>query len=168
MSPSSSPEASATNGSLSDSQEKTLSLLAAGAGLLSIFGSSLIIFRVVKNRKSTTPYDRIMFGLSCCDIVASLTFALSPFLIPASTSTRVWAIGNQATCTLLGAMQQFSFSAVFYNGVLAFYYFMTVRKGVKRLVFARRYEPYLHFFTIFFFSATALSGVIVGFYNEME
>lgn len=97
---------------LTDDQESLMSILGAISGSLSILGSSIIVYRVYKNRKNTSPYDRIMLGLSLCDIVSSFAFGLGPSLLPSVTSTRSWAKGNVTTCNFLGFLTQFSFCAV--------------------------------------------------------
>lgn len=118
---------------LTDSQEKVLSLLFVFSGTLSVLGSSIIVFKILKNLKKATPYDRLMLGLSGFDIVASLTYILTPFILPQETSMRVWARGTDGTCTFLGFLSQLSFAAVFYNCMLSFYYLLTVRFGVSPL-----------------------------------
>jgi hypothetical protein len=153
---------------LSDGQEIALSLLSIFSGTLSILGSSTIVYKVIKNRTKTTPYDRIMFGLSSCDIVASFSYASAPFLAPEETSQRVWAKGNDATCTFSGFLTQFAFSSIWYNCMLSFYYLLTVRFGVKRGVFAERYEFWIHLFTIFYFLGTASAGAAIGLYSEIQ
>jgi hypothetical protein len=45
---------------------------------------------------------------------------------------------------------------------------MTVRFGVKRRDFARKYERYMHFLTLSFFLSTAASGLFIGLYSELE
>jgi len=63
-------------------------MAAAGvvSGTLSLVGSSIIIFKVTKNFHRSAPYDRLLLGLSCCDLVASITYAMSPFLLNKATS----------------------------------------------------------------------------------
>lgn len=155
--------------SLSDAQEKTLSLLALSSGTLSFLGSCIIIYLVTNSpRNRRISYGRIMLVLSLCDLVVSFSFAASGFLLPSDTSQRVWAIGNDATCTFLGFMSQMAYAAPWYNGVLSFYYLMTIRYGVSRRVFAKKYEPYIHFFSLSFFLVSASLGAIVGLYSESE
>lgn len=154
--------------SLSDNQEMILSVLRLVSGVLSILGSSTIVYRVYKNRKTSKPYDRIMLGLSCFDIIASFTFAASPFLVPEETSQRVWAIGNETSCSFLGFLTQLSFAAVWYNGMLSYYYLATLKYNVKTPVFATRYEPYIHISTAFFFLFTATGGLPFNLYSEFE
>ena len=153
---------------LTDGQEMALSMLMAISGMLSTLGSSTIVYKVVKNFRKATPYDRLLFGLSSCDIVASLTYALSPFLLPKGTSHRVWAIGNVSTCSMLGFLTTFAFSAVWYNCMLSFYYLLTVRFGVKRDVFAKRYEIWMHILSLAFNIASSSYGAIVDMYGELE
>lgn len=97
---------------LTDGQERLMSILGVITGCLSILGSSLIIFRVFKIRGRSTPYDRTMLGLSIADLFASFSYGFGPFLLPEETSTRPWALGNRTTCTFLGFMSQMAFSAV--------------------------------------------------------
>lgn len=58
-----------------------------------------------------TPYKRILFAMSACDIIASTNFGWQNFLVPEETSQRVWAFGNDASCTATGTLTQFSFSS---------------------------------------------------------
>eukprot|EP00535_Pseudo-nitzschia_heimii_P005665 CAMPEP_0197191884 /NCGR_PEP_ID=MMETSP1423-20130617/24202_1 /TAXON_ID=476441 /ORGANISM="Pseudo-nitzschia heimii, Strain UNC1101" /LENGTH=80 /DNA_ID=CAMNT_0042644667 /DNA_START=26 /DNA_END=264 /DNA_ORIENTATION=+ len=74
---------------LSDGQEIVLSVLQVVSASLSLIGSSTIVYKIVRKLercKTTAPYDRIMLGLSGCDILASITYAAAPFLLPKSTS----------------------------------------------------------------------------------
>lgn len=153
---------------LTDGQEIVLSILNLLSGAMSIFGSSTIVYKVIRNRQHTTPYDRIMLGLSVADIIASLSFMLSPFLVPSDTSQRVWASGSTSTCSFLGWMTQLGLSAVWYNGLLSFYYLFTVRCGMSRHVFAQKYETYFHLLTWIFFLTTASLGSAFHWYSEFQ
>lgn len=153
--------------SLSDAQQVVLSTLMMGSATLSIIGSSTIVYRVVMNRHMTRPYDRIMLGLSCTDIVASIGFLISPIVLPAETSSRVWAIGNDVSCSVLGFLTQLGFSAVWYNNCLSWYFVMTLKYNISAEDFALSYEPYIHAFTIFFFLFTATFGYLFQVYSEL-
>lgn len=74
--------------SLTDDQERLLSIIGLVAATLSLLGSSLIVARIWQNRHATTPYDRLMLGLSLSDIISSFAFGFGPFLLPQDTSTR--------------------------------------------------------------------------------
>jgi hypothetical protein len=151
--------------SLTVGQETAMAFFPIFSGLLSVIGSSVIIFQVTCKSKRVTPYKRILFGLSSCDIVASLTYAIQPFFVPAN-SRRYWAIGNDTSCTILGALTQFAFSAVWYNGFLSYYYLATIRFKMDSKVFARRYEPIMHFLALGFNLLTAVSGALFHHYGE--
>ena len=81
---------------------------------------------------------------------------------------RAWSIGNSGSCSALGFLSQFSFSAVFYNCMLSYYYLLTVRFGVKRKRFAERYELPMHLLTISYFLVTAAIGVAFGMYSGLD
>lgn len=150
-------------------QEKVLSILCLISGALSIAGSSTIAYKVLRNRREASPYDRLLLGLSLCDIVASFAYAMSPFLLPTNGGgQRVWAIGTDATCTSLGWLLQFSWSAILYNGALSFYYLATVRFGIRRKTFGRRFEPWIHGSILLFSFGTSTYGVVIGLFNELE
>lgn len=159
---------SSYNQTLSDGQEMAISILFVISSTLSIIGSSAIIYKVISDRLNATAYDRMLLGLSVCDVISSIAFGLSPFLLPKETSIRVWAIGSDSSCSFLGFMTQFGFSSVLYNGFLSFYYLLTVRYGVKRPRFAKRYEPWFHGVAILFPLITAVVGAFMGFYSELQ
>ena len=153
---------------LTDYQGRTLSILTIASATLSVLGSFTIILKVVANRHELSPYDRIMLGLSVSDVLLSCSYALGPFLIPSDSSHRVWAMGNDVSCSFLGWLTQLALSAIWYNALLSFYYLLTVRFGISRLVFARRYEKYFHGLTLLFFISTATVGSALDVYGEFE
>jgi len=155
-------------GGLTDTQLIVLSFLYVFSSILSIVGSSTILYKVLGDFKNSTSYDRVMVGLSTFDVIASLGWALTPFLLPKETSMRPWAIGNNATCTLLGFITQLGFSAVLYNMFLSFYYLLTVRYGVKRIDFGSKYEVWIHGFCIVFALITAVTGATTGMFSEVQ
>ena len=155
---------------LSDEQEIILSVLQVCSAILSLIGSCTIVFKILRSlsrNQSTTPYDRIILGLSICDIVSSCTYAMGPFLLPRETSQRVWVFGNASTCQKLGFLTQLScLWALWYNALLSFYYLLTVRFQVKRQDFCRKYEIWMHLSGAIFFPLTALIGYIGDWYGE--
>jgi len=156
------------NSPLTDDEVKILSVLTLISSCMSILGSAVIIRKVVVSRSNSTPYNRIMLGLSCSDIVASISYALGPFLVPAKSSQRVWAVGNETSCSILGWLTQVGLSAVWYNALLSFYYLLTVRFGISRHEFARRYEKFFHGLTWIFFICTASVGYAMDYYDEFD
>jgi len=136
-----------------------------------LIGSSAILFKIIRNLRrdssTTTPYDRIILGLSTCDVISSLTYALGPFLLPRETSKRVWAFGSRSTCTYLGFFFQLAcFWAIWYNCLLSFYYLLTVRFKVRKKDFRKKYELIMHLSGAIFFPVTAATGFFGGWYSE--
>ena len=152
---------------LSSSQQKALALITILPSLLSAWGSANIIymFFTSKNRSS---YRRIMFGLSCGDFIASLLLIFQPFLVPQETSHKVWAIGTEASCDVMGFFQQLSFTSVWDNGMLSFYFLLMLRFGVKDRAFKHKYEPWMHLACIGYPLITAATGAKIGLYNELD
>lgn len=157
-----------TGKGLTDTQEIFLSLLTIFSSILSIIGSSLIIFRILKWEERLGSYHRIIFGLSCADLIGSIMHIMEPFLVPAdSPEARVWAKGTKATCSFLGFLSQLSISVIAYNSFLSCYYLVTIRFGVKKDTFAKLYEGWMHGTIISFFVLTACLGLLFG-YSELN
>eukprot|EP00980_Cylindrotheca_fusiformis_P020760 scaffold7755_cov104-Cylindrotheca_fusiformis.AAC.5 len=154
--------------SLTDDQEIILSVLMISSAVLSAVGSLTIVYKVISKNRQRKPYDRIMLGLSICDIVASLAYIMTPFLLPKQTSQRVWASGSKVSCSILGWLTQFSLAGVVYNALLSFYFLLTLKYSVTADDFAARFEPYWHSLTIFFFLFTATMGVPFHIFSELE
>ena len=92
---------------LSDVQEHLLALLPIPASILSILGSSIIIYIALdsRSRRKWSPYTRLLIGLSISDIVSSINVALASFLRPAgSPRAASFANGNATTCSISGFM----------------------------------------------------------------
>ena len=98
---------------LSLGQDRVLSILGMASATLSFFGSGLIVLRVWHKREfNMTSYDRIMGAFSSCQLVASFSYGMGPLMLPRDSSQRAWALGNDTTCSVLGFLTQFGFSAV--------------------------------------------------------
>ncbi|CAJ1970412.1 unnamed protein product [Cylindrotheca closterium] len=148
-------------------REKILAILPIPSSILSIIGSSVILYMAFSTRKERkwTTYTRLLVGLSMCDIVSSISLGLAAFM-RRPESERVWAMGNDATCAAAGTLIQFSYSGLFYNAFLSWYFVLTVRFGVKHDVIARKFEPIMHFISVGYPLVTAILGAILGVYAE--
>jgi hypothetical protein len=153
---------------LTDQQERILSLLPIVPSILSVFGSLTIIHMVLTSKRRSTPYKRLLLGMSICDTILSLTFPLYAFLVPQQSSHRIWAVGNDASCNAMGFFSQFTFAGILYNGMLSYYYLLTVRYGYKDPQMSKCAEPLMHIVSIAYPVITGLIGVIFGFYSELE
>lgn len=153
--------------SLSEAQDITLSILPCLTSMLSCLGSAQIIFMVLTARK-TTPYRRILLGLSVSDFLCSLIYPWQAFLVPKATSYRIWAIGNDQTCMFLGFGQQIFFASILYNSMLSLYFLLTVRYGMSNPHVAQKYEVYMHLVGIGYPVLAAFIGLGVGLFHELE
>lgn len=137
---------------------------------MSLIGSSLIVFKILRDfalNWSMMPYERIIFGLSTFDILSSITLAINPFLKPRETGN-TWAFGSPATCQASGVLTQLSlFWAWWYNGILSYYFLLTVLSQVRLKNYVRIYEPWLHLSGIYFL-ITSIIGYRRGWYGALE
>jgi len=161
---------SITSDEVSDEQGLMLVVLMICSAFLSVIGSSTIIYKILRDwaqTRSTTPYERLILCLSICDTVASITLAITPFLLP-SKSLFVWAFGNSTTCQASGFLIQLSLLwSWWYNGILSYYFLLTVLSQVKLKNIVRKYEALLHLSGIFV-PINAIMGLRRGWYGEPE
>ena len=113
---------------------------------ISFLASMTIIGMILRSSKRlSNTYRRLVFGMSCIDIVYDIGYMFSTFPSPRGT-THVWkAFGTTSTCTLQGFL---IFTGCvgggLYNFVLSLFYLFTIEYGVKSEVMTKRIEPFLH------------------------
>ena len=151
---------------LSKAQEIVLISLSSFSGALSMCGSVCIIILATKRRERGT-YHRLLMALSVFDMIHSLVNICQPFLLPAS-SERIWTIGNDRTCSMVGFFNQLSTTVSIYNVVLNLHYLLTIRYGIEERMVEKWIEPFMHGLAILFPLGTGLYGVTIGLYSEME
>lgn len=122
---------------------RIVTFLPIPGALLSIVGSALILDMICREKKQT-PYRRLLFAMSMCDILSSATFVLFPILVPTETSHWIYAIGNETTCNLLGTMLQISFSNFWYAGMLSVYFVISIALEWRSRTIAVYVEPLMH------------------------
>jgi hypothetical protein len=156
--------------SLSDLQKKVLAILPIPSAILSILGSSIIIYMAMRSRKSKpwTPYNRLLVAMSSYDMITSITLAIAAFLYPKETSNKAWAFGNDATCSMIGFLNQLAYSGTFYNAMLSYYFLLTARFAVKNEQIARRIEPAMHIMAVGFPAVSGFVGLILDVYAEPD
>ena len=74
-------------------------------------------------------YNRIVFLMSCADVLASSAMALSTLPLP-KTSLVYGARGDEYTCKAQGFFVQFNVTALFYNLMVSTYSFLSVGLGL--------------------------------------
>jgi len=155
---------------LSDKQSIIIFVFHISSASLSVFGSLLILYKILKelaqNRsRFMTPYDRIILGLSTCDIFASITFAVDQFLLPSEAARwTVWAFGTPETCQTVGFIHQLApLSAIWYNCILSYYFLLRVLSQVHLKNYVSKCELWMHL-SVLYFPITAIVGYFSGWY----
>ena len=129
-------------------------------GGLSTISSFLIIYLILKSEKKlSTIYHRIMFGMSVVDILGSIAMALTTLPMPKylpdvgngdefSIPYEHWSgskLGNTQTCDLQGFFFIFGYTAMFtYNAALCVYYAFAIAFQMKEKHIHKYVEPFLH------------------------
>ncbi|CAJ1931664.1 unnamed protein product [Cylindrotheca closterium] len=154
---------------LTADQEKFLAILPIPSALLSVFGSSVIIMMVVQSykKKKWTPYTRLLVLMSLFDIQGSLTFAAGTFLRPRETSTKLWALGDDATCVTIGFLHTIGFSSFFFQGMLSCYFVLRTKFGFTDDRIAKQVEPIMHVIAIGYPLLSAIMGVSLNLFGEL-
>jgi hypothetical protein len=103
---------------------------------LSLFGSSMIIFDILRDTaKLGSVFHTLMVAMSVFDIIGSIAWVLSTLPIPeyeyGEPSGIYGAKGNKITCKTQGFFIQLGYTSIFYNMSLSFYFMMVVRYGMK-------------------------------------
>eukprot|EP00980_Cylindrotheca_fusiformis_P000744 scaffold174_cov98-Cylindrotheca_fusiformis.AAC.13 len=161
-------------GATNEDQQAALAWTLRMAGLLSAFGSSLIIWDVfVVSRKRNrnrrlTMLHQLVCGLSFFDVFSSIanmfsTLPIPEYLYAESTSTPrpsgvYGAKGNSATCTAQGFFLQLGYTSAFYNLVLSVYYVLVIKKGMRETQL-QRLKYWFHVPTLLAGFGLAFAGI---------
>eukprot|EP00553_Chaetoceros_curvisetus_P014156 CAMPEP_0204634424 /NCGR_PEP_ID=MMETSP0717-20131115/29230_1 /ASSEMBLY_ACC=CAM_ASM_000666 /TAXON_ID=230516 /ORGANISM="Chaetoceros curvisetus" /LENGTH=529 /DNA_ID=CAMNT_0051652853 /DNA_START=193 /DNA_END=1778 /DNA_ORIENTATION=- len=133
---------------------------------ISLVASVTMAIMVTRSERGlSTPYRRIILGLSIADILQSSACLLSPFTVPhdvisdavmnipelSLTSTHIWAIGNDATCRATAYVLATGISAVqMYICFICFYYLCKLKYRMNNDTFRDKYEWKIHTFIILY------------------
>jgi hypothetical protein len=130
-------------------QQIILVLASLISGLISLFGSMLILFIIGKHddgAKLKFPYHRIMFAVSIIDCITSATFAFSFLAVPKDI---FWgAVGNTTSCEAAGFLIFLFGSQTFYNLGLAIYFLLIIYYGKSQRFIESYVEPFIHTISI--------------------
>ena len=134
------------NMEFSESQYFTIAILPMVSGSLSVLGSTAIAVIILRsNKRLSTTYNRLVFGMSLMDVIYSIAFIGSTLPSPRGIEPLWKAIGNVHTCTLQGLMFYVgSTGATMYNCMLAIFYLLTITKNVHVDTMTKKIEPYFH------------------------
>ena len=135
-----------------------LSLTQTSSSSLSFISSLTICIAMLRSEKKvSTPYRRIIFGMSVYDILLSLGMMFSTIASPKDTDG-VWKpMGNKITCNMQGFFVYIGWvGAPLYNFGLCIYYLCISRYGMREAAFTKKIEPYLHLVPCLYTITTAV------------
>lgn len=148
-----------------DDQLKVLAVVPIVSSILSILGSSSILYVIISRRKIklSKTYHRILLCMSIMDIVQSLAHAFSTAAIPSGTEGVFGAIGNVGTCTAQGFFITLGYAVPLYNVALSFYYLVSVFD--QR--WTRGLEKFSHMISLGVPTCLAIAGLIGNNFNNL-
>lgn len=145
----------------------TLALLPKFTGFLSLMGSAFIFQDIVFHKNFYRVYHRLVLGLSCADIVASIVNILSTWPIPEGSKGVFLASGTTQTCTAQGFFNELgNLCTPLYNLSLCAYYVLVIRGGWTENEIKSRVEPIMHIVPIATAFLIAILGIPFTLYNN--
>ena len=170
---------------LSSEQKLAIAVCKSVSATLSLIASSIIIYNIhlryksqsnstvvsgrlrsTKNDGKVTTYHRMLLSISILDVIHSTSNAFSTSLVPSYTNS-TFAIGNTATCTLQGALQQLTTTIVIYLAMLNTYFMFKIRYNVADAVIKSKYEIWFHAVPILFFVVSVIIGLSLGIFGPL-
>jgi len=110
------------------------------------FISSLTIATAIvrSDGELTSPFRRLIFGLSLSDVLLSFGLITGPFASPASDISP-FGLGNQGTCSAQGFILHLSaYTVPMYTCALSYYYYCKLKCDMSDETFSRRIEWKAH------------------------
>ena len=115
----------------------------------------------------SSPYHRIIFGLSISDILQSFAMMSGPFAAPAYVPQALWAAGNNLTCKMNGVMFTIgSISAPMYTFFLCYFCLCKVKKNMTDDTFSQKIEWKLHKIIIAFNFTVCVAALVTKTLNS--
>jgi len=132
------------------------------------FLASLVIMIMIKRATLTTPYRRLIFGLSTADFIHSVGMITGPYAPPKGLSTCPWAVGNTGTCVANGFLTVGgSIVVALYLLSLSLYFFLKLNKRMADTDFSRLFEKKMHFLIIAFVFSFNLTALLSDSFNPI-
>jgi hypothetical protein len=151
-------------GYFTDAQYIVLFVVGLISCLLSICGSSIILYLVIRGKKWGELYHRLLVGLSVSDLILSFCLILQPIFLPAETGY-IFAIGNTTTCAIVGFGYLFFIASYTYNCMLGVYFLATVRYQIPQATISKWLEPHGHLLAFAMPIAIGTSAAFFGLLN---
>ena len=100
------------NGIPTHEQQVALAIVPKVTSALSIFGSGFITFDALRPHKARSSYQRLLVGMSICDLSMSGGIFMSTWPMPRDVPNVFGNVGTVQTCTAQGFFEQFGVSTV--------------------------------------------------------
>mmetsp|Transcript_13645 Transcript_13645/g.15890 ORF Transcript_13645/g.15890 Transcript_13645/m.15890 type:complete len:511 (-) Transcript_13645:154-1686(-) len=140
-------------------------------GIISAISSSLIIYLICRSEnKLSTIYHRIIFAMSCADVIGSIAMALTTLPMPNEIICEEgedylhWdtRLGNIQTCEVQGFCVTFGvFTMYAYNGMLCVYYACAIAFQMKENNIRKCVEPFLHIAALAFGLGNSITALVL-------
>ena len=116
--------------------------------LVSFSASSFLCFTILRSpNRLSSPYSRIIFGLSIADILQSSGILMGQVLSPADTPDSIFSKGTVASCEAIGYVFIVGSAAIiWYTLFLTYYFLRRVKYKKKPQDFAQQEEYYIAIF----------------------
>jgi hypothetical protein len=150
-------------GAETQGQKATLVWVSRISAALSLFGSSMIIYDILRDKKKRgSVFHTLMLAISVFDVFGSIAWGLATLPIPeyeyGEPSGVYGAKGNEKTCKTQGFFIQLGYTSLFYNTSLSFYFLMVVRYGMRETQI-KKLQLWLHVPALIVGFALAFGGI---------
>jgi len=139
---------------LSYNEKNIILSLSIVSGLLSFTGSITIVIMIIRQKRLSSTYGRLIFGMNCMSIMQSFAYCLSTIPAPSSSrlSENTWPyLGTSTTCSIQGFfLYTGSTGTTIYYCTLCIYFVLVVLQHVTLNSIKHRFEPYLHAIPLIF------------------
>lgn len=130
------------------SRTTTMLALSVSSGIVSVLGSATIIIVLLRSPKRlNSTYRRLVFCMSCMDILHSLCYVSAGLPTPHDDGN-TWArnsIGTITTCSIQGFMNYVGcMGSLLYDCMLSIYFVMVVVYSQKEDFIQKTVEPFFH------------------------
>jgi len=134
---------------------------------ISLFASlSMMSMISCSPRKLSSPYRRLVFGMSAADIFQSLALVSGPFLIPSGTPKASFASGTTLSCEVNGFFMLLGSTSVpLYMFGLSMFYLCKLNFRMSDRIFAEKIEKRFHAFVIVGMLIMCVIGLSLNVYN---
>lgn len=115
-------------------------------GSISLSASVVLVSMIyLTPKRLSTPYRRLIFGMSVFDIIQSLGILTGPFAVPTGTWNASWATGTTASCEFNGFISLLGTLAVpIYTFALSVRFYCKLNLRMDDKVFTKRIEKWFH------------------------